>query len=310
MSRAFTVHRRPALGGRSLASGAVLTVAFVMVAAACGGGGSKFSPPWLPSVGAATNQGSGRGQHDRNGAEDGQRQIRPDPDRRQRLCPLHLHGGQAGRAWMYRPRLTLWPPLLLPAGVTHPVAGPGVSGLGTFARPEGTEVTYQGLPLYTYQPDTQPGLVTGQGVVDSGGTWILATIGSMAAPASNAASASANPTTAQPTVTTPPSTQPPVTVGPSATPPATHAVATNPPATRPPTTGPARPDARTHRPAHDAQEGASDNRSRGRTELLSVHRPATRCGLRPQRTAVVGPPAEDGLSIQGRRGARTRRLCN
>lgn len=36
--------------------------------------------------------------------------------------------------------LKYWPPLLLPAGGTTPTGGPGVSGLGTVARPDGTQV--------------------------------------------------------------------------------------------------------------------------------------------------------------------------
>jgi predicted lipoprotein with Yx(FWY)xxD motif len=59
-----------------------------------------------------------------------------------------------------------WPPLLLPAG-TSAVAGPGVTGgdLGTIERPDGgTQVTYNGMPLYTFASDQQPGQATGQGV--------------------------------------------------------------------------------------------------------------------------------------------------
>lgn len=56
-----------------------------------------------------------------------------------------------------------WPPLVLPAGdVIFP--GRGIVGLGTFALPNGEEqVTWQGLPLYTFIKDT-PHVVTGNGV--------------------------------------------------------------------------------------------------------------------------------------------------
>lgn len=64
-----------------------------------------------------------------------------------------------------------WPPLVLPAGATAPVAGPGVSLLTTVARPDDPtklQVVWDGKPLYYYAADTAPGDVKGDGV---GGTW-------------------------------------------------------------------------------------------------------------------------------------------
>ena len=58
-----------------------------------------------------------------------------------------------------------WPPLLLPSGTASASAGAGVTGkLGTIARPEGTtQVTYDGMPLYTFTSDST-GVASGQGV--------------------------------------------------------------------------------------------------------------------------------------------------
>lgn len=89
--------------------------------------------------------------------------------------------------------LQIWPPLLLARGQTTPMAAHGISGLGTFHRGGRLQVTYHGLPLYTYDEDESAGQVTGQDVVDSGGTWLLATVG--AAPKSGAPS---SPTTKAP----------------------------------------------------------------------------------------------------------------
>jgi predicted lipoprotein with Yx(FWY)xxD motif len=64
-----------------------------------------------------------------------------------------------------------WPPLVLPAGVTAPVAGPGVSLLTVAPRPDDAtkmQVNWDGKPLYYYAADTAPGDVKGDGV---GGTW-------------------------------------------------------------------------------------------------------------------------------------------
>ncbi|MGA8296749.1 MAG: hypothetical protein WB770_06880 [Acidimicrobiales bacterium] len=65
-----------------------------------------------------------------------------------------------------------WPPLMLPKGVTHALAGSGVKQalLGTRKRGNGLQVTYKGLPLYRYAADTAPGQTNGQGV---GGTWFV-----------------------------------------------------------------------------------------------------------------------------------------
>jgi predicted lipoprotein with Yx(FWY)xxD motif len=60
-----------------------------------------------------------------------------------------------------------WPPVLLPAGVMSATPGSGVSAskLGTIARPDGgTQVTYNGLPLYLFINDQSPGQANGQGV--------------------------------------------------------------------------------------------------------------------------------------------------
>ena len=75
---------------------------------------------------------------------------------------------------------TTWPPLL-----THgtPAAGSGVTGkLGTTTRSDGsTQVTYNGMPLYTYARDMASGEAHGQGV---GGVWFVATPTGMATPSS------------------------------------------------------------------------------------------------------------------------------
>jgi predicted lipoprotein with Yx(FWY)xxD motif len=65
---------------------------------------------------------------------------------------------------------TFWPPVLLAAGQKVPV-GKGVSGLGSFARSNGTrQVTLDGIPLYRFVGDKKPGQVTGN-VKNAFGRW-------------------------------------------------------------------------------------------------------------------------------------------
>jgi predicted lipoprotein with Yx(FWY)xxD motif len=66
-----------------------------------------------------------------------------------------------------------WPPLLR----TGPIrVGPGVnrSLVGTLKRPDGSvQLSYGGHPLYTYNLDVKPGLITGQAIDQDGGPWYV-----------------------------------------------------------------------------------------------------------------------------------------
>lgn len=68
-----------------------------------------------------------------------------------------------------------WPPATISPG-SPTEAGPGVkkSLLGTVPLSPGYRVvTYNRWPLYTYQDDVSPGMVTGQGIDNDGGFWYL-----------------------------------------------------------------------------------------------------------------------------------------
>jgi predicted lipoprotein with Yx(FWY)xxD motif len=73
--------------------------------------------------------------------------------------------------------LSMWIPLTVPAG-SNPT---GPVSLGTIHRTDGsgTQVTYHGLPLYSFAGDKAPGDASGNGFMDVG-TWEAATIGSTA----------------------------------------------------------------------------------------------------------------------------------
>jgi len=63
-----------------------------------------------------------------------------------------------------------WPPLTAEGGQV--TAGDGVDSslLGTVARPDDTQVTYNGWPLYFFSGDSGPGVTNGQG---QGGVWYV-----------------------------------------------------------------------------------------------------------------------------------------
>jgi predicted lipoprotein with Yx(FWY)xxD motif len=70
-----------------------------------------------------------------------------------------------------------WPPLLLPAGVRRPIAGPGVDAalLGTVRRSDGQlQETYNRWPLYLWTGDAAPGQATGQ--ADDMGLWYVLSV--------------------------------------------------------------------------------------------------------------------------------------
>jgi hypothetical protein len=101
---------------------------------------------------------------------------------------------------------SLWPPLTVPAGTTKVAGGAGVSSsdLGIIMRTDGShQITYKGMPLYTYTGDTKPGQASGQGV---GGTWFVVTAFAIPSGSSTAPSPSSGSSTApSPTTTAKPS---------------------------------------------------------------------------------------------------------
>jgi predicted lipoprotein with Yx(FWY)xxD motif len=65
---------------------------------------------------------------------------------------------------------TVWVPVVLGAGEKKPVAV-GVSHLGSFTRSAGVrQVTYEGIPLYTFTGDKRSGQVTGN-IKNTWGQW-------------------------------------------------------------------------------------------------------------------------------------------
>ncbi|MGH2866819.1 MAG: COG4315 family predicted lipoprotein [Solirubrobacteraceae bacterium] len=106
------------------------------------------------------------------------------------LTLYRLSGERTGHFICIKGCLHLWHPLTVSAG-SRP--GGGVSGLGVIKRPGlGDQVTYNGMPLYTFAQDQSPGQAKGQGFKDVG-TWNAVSTGghsSTKPPASSSSSGS------------------------------------------------------------------------------------------------------------------------
>jgi predicted lipoprotein with Yx(FWY)xxD motif len=82
-----------------------------------------------------------------------------------------FHKDKGGVSACYGACATAWPPLL---SAGEPRAGDGAitAKLGTSKRKDGTlQVTYAGLPLYTYAADRKPGDANGNDIDSFGAEW-------------------------------------------------------------------------------------------------------------------------------------------
>jgi len=76
-----------------------------------------------------------------------------------------LSGETHGRFICTGACLSAWPPLIVSPGTTPK----GPVRLGTIKRPEGkTQVTYRGMPVYTFSGDSRKGEANGEGLKDVG----------------------------------------------------------------------------------------------------------------------------------------------
>jgi predicted lipoprotein with Yx(FWY)xxD motif len=82
---------------------------------------------------------------------------------------LYLYEGDSGKKLGCSGScLSNWPPL---TGTGVAKGGAKASDLGTVKRGSGTQVTYNGHPVYTFAGDSKAGQVNGEGIVLAGKTW-------------------------------------------------------------------------------------------------------------------------------------------
>lgn len=97
-------------------------------------------------------------------------------DGKGRTLYLFAPDHDSGRSRCYSLCANQWPPLVLPKGVTTPIALGGAKTplLGTTRRRNGSlQVTYAGWPLYWFIYDAKPGDATGEGLDSLGGLWYV-----------------------------------------------------------------------------------------------------------------------------------------
>jgi predicted lipoprotein with Yx(FWY)xxD motif len=82
-----------------------------------------------------------------------------------------FHKDKGGRSTCYGACASTWPPLTT-EGAPRAMSGADGSKLDTTKRSDGTlQVTYAGLPLYTYAADTRPGDAKGNDIDSFGAEW-------------------------------------------------------------------------------------------------------------------------------------------
>jgi predicted lipoprotein with Yx(FWY)xxD motif len=162
------------------------TLAASLLLAACGSSSSSSSPAPAPAQpAAATSAGSGSSALVKT-ASNAKLGTTVLVDA-QGMTLYDLSGEQNGKFICSNAQCVhTWPPLTVKGGAKPS----GAVALGTVKRPDGTEqVTYKGMPLYTFAHDTAAGQANGQGFKDVG-TWSAATTRASAAKTSAPAATS------------------------------------------------------------------------------------------------------------------------
>jgi predicted lipoprotein with Yx(FWY)xxD motif len=137
-----------------------LLVALALALSACGGGGDEDAGP------AAAPSGSGMSDTVAVTSVDGVGEVLVDADG----AALYSADQEAdGEILCVDGCAAIWLPLTLPAGAAGPTADDDLQDrLGVVTRPDGTEqIAFDGMPLYRFAEDPEPGAVTGDGFSDT-----------------------------------------------------------------------------------------------------------------------------------------------
>jgi predicted lipoprotein with Yx(FWY)xxD motif len=165
-----------------------ISLAFVVVLAACGSSGSntKTTATTTASSSATTTAASGVA------INAGQTALGSVLVNAQGRTLYHFTKDSGTTIACTGQCAATWPPVTVPSG-QNPQAGPGVTGtLAVVARPDGThQATFNGQTLYMYSGDSKAGDTNGEGI---GGVWHV--VKASGAASSAGGGAATTPTTA------------------------------------------------------------------------------------------------------------------
>src|SRR5437868_3521061 len=169
----------------------ILSLAFVVVLAACGSSGSKTKTTATTTGSSSATTAAAASGGSISAAETSLGMVLVNSEGR---TLYHFTKDSATSIACVDKCTSTWPPVTVPSG-QKPQAGTGVTAtLTVVMRPDGTQqAAANGQPLYIYAGDTKAGDTNGQGI---GGFWFAVT-----ASGSSAGAASA-PTTKASTATT------------------------------------------------------------------------------------------------------------
>lgn len=148
------------VGSRSILG--VATAAAVLLAACSNGGGGSSS--------SAGGSGQATGGIVGTRSIDGIGKVLDDS---KGFTLYHLTSETGGKIVCTASCASVWPPFLV-SGSSAPASVSGASGtFGTVTRPDGSlQLTFNGMPLYTYSGDKSPGQANGNGIQ---GVWFAVT---------------------------------------------------------------------------------------------------------------------------------------
>ena len=175
----------------TLAPGLLLTLLVAAVLAGCGasaaGGGGLYGGGGASNGGATPATGAGQTTCASSSAPICTRSVQVTGTAKQALVTpdgktlYYFTSDTATTSACSGGCVATWPPLLTSSTSGAPIAG--LTGtLATLSRSGGTQVVYNGHPLYTFSGDQAPGDAKGEGFM---GKWFVATSDLAPAPGSN-----------------------------------------------------------------------------------------------------------------------------